>query len=168
MLKIRQSIRPFIVLAAAALLLGAKSSGPQVGQMAPNFELALFDGGKVKLQDLRGQVVILNFWATWCVPCRTELPLLDRYTQLRAKDGLKVYAVTTEDSVPPYMLKKLFSVLHLSPVKRMRGPYAYTAVPTNYVIDRAGRLRYVEAGAMTLDTLNREVGTLLAEPIPPQ
>ncbi len=168
MLKIRHSIRPVAVLAAAVLLLGAKSSTPQVGQMAPNFELALFDGGKVKLQDLRGQVVILNFWATWCVLCRTELPLLDRYTQLRAKDGLRVYVVTTEDSVPPYMLKKLFAVLHLAPVKRIRGPYDYSAVPTNYVIDRAGRLRFMEAGAMTLDTLNREVSTLLAEPGPPQ
>lgn len=164
--KLANTLRAFAIIGAAPLLLGAKAPAPTVGEMAPDFELSLVNGGKVKLRDLRGQVVILNFWATWCVPCRTELPLLDRYAQLREKHGLKVYAVATEDSVPPYLMKKLFAVLHMSPVKKMRGPYEFTAVPTNYIIDRSGRLRYKVAGAMDLAALNREVGPLLAEPAP--
>ena len=106
----------------------------------PNVELVLVDGKRVHLADLRGQVVVLNYWATWCVPCRAELPLLDAYFWLReAGWPLKIFAVATEDSVPKNQLKKLFSVLSISPTDHIRGgPFAYIeALPTNFVIDRS-------------------------------
>ena len=52
---------------------------PTVGEPAPNFELTTFDGQKIRLSDLKGHVVVLNFWATWCGPCKRELPLLSAY-----------------------------------------------------------------------------------------
>ena len=151
--------------AGALMLIGAKP--PAVGAVAPDFQLTLVDGTKVSLADLRGKVVVLNFWATWCVPCRQELPTLDAYYQKQQKAGLRVYAVTTEDSLPLYELKKLFAVMHIPAVRRMRGNYEVLGgVPTNFVIDRAGRVRYAKANAFNLDELNALLVPLLREPAP--
>jgi len=155
-----------LVLALIGASAGAKQ--PKVGDLAPDFELTLVDGRKVALSELRGNVVVLNFWATWCVPCRAELPILDRYYDIQAKAGLRVFAVTTEDSVPLNQLRKLFSVMRIPPVRKLKGPYGdITALPTNYVIDRAGRVRYAKAGAFDLDMLNQVLVPLLNEPAPP-
>lgn len=140
---------------------------PKVGEIAPDFELSLVDGTKVKLSELRGQVVVLNFWATWCVPCRRELPLLDSYYKINQKHGLRVFALTTEGSLPIYQLKKLFAVMSVQPARAIKGQYdTLGGVPTNYVFDRAGRLRYAKAAAFDLDDLNREIIPLLNEPAP--
>ncbi len=154
-----------LTLCAALLLIAAKK--PVVGAEAPDFEMTMLDGSKVNLRDLRGEVVVLNFWATWCVPCRTELPTLDAYYALQAKHGLKVFAITTEDSVPIFRLKKLFAQMHIPSVRRIKGPYGpLTGVPTNFVIDRAGRVRYAASGAFGLTELNTLLVPLLNEPRP--
>ena len=154
-----------LVLVALASI-GAKA--PEIGARAPLFELTLVDGTKISSADLRGQVVVLNFWATWCVPCKKELPTLDGYYAAASKYGLRVFAVTTEDSVPLSQLKTLFAAMHISPVRKIRGPYdVMRGVPTNYVIDRAGRIRYAQAGAFDLDALNTLLIPLLKEPAPP-
>ena len=159
-----------ILISSLALALAATpalAKLPQAGDMAPDFKLKLMDGSKVSLADLRGQVVVLNFWATWCGPCKKELPLLDAYYNIQKAHGLRVFAVTTEDSLQPYQLKKLFAVMHMTPVMRMQGPYGEVkAVPTNYVIDRAGRIRYAKAAAFDVNDLNAVLVPLLNEPAP--
>jgi cytochrome c biogenesis protein CcmG, thiol:disulfide interchange protein DsbE len=154
-----------LVMLPLTLASAAPVPKPVIGELAPDFELTMIDGSKVKLGELRGNVVVLNFWATWCVPCRAELPTLDRYYDLLKDKGLRVYAVTTEDSLPQYQLKKLFQVMHIPPVRRMKGPYEPIkgAVPTNFVIDRSGKLRYAKAGAFDLDSLNATLVPLLNE-----
>ncbi len=139
-----------------------------IGQPAPDFTLTLVDGTKITRDQLRGQVVILNFWATWCVPCRAELPTLDTYYNMRKDAGLRVFAVTTEDSLPAYQLKQLFQVMHISPVRKIKGPYDTIgdAVPTNIIIGRDGRIRYAKAAAFDLDSLNAILVPLLREPMP--
>jgi cytochrome c biogenesis protein CcmG/thiol:disulfide interchange protein DsbE len=155
---------------AVLLALGgaSESKAPVVGEIAPPSELTLLDGTKVKLSDLHGQVVVLNLWATWCVPCRKELPLLDRYYQIQKPRGLRVFAVTTEDSLPLYRLKPLFAAMTIEPTRKISGTFKKIndAVPTNYIIDRAGKVRYAKAGAFTLDTLNQELVPLLNERAP--
>ncbi|MGK6319958.1 TlpA family protein disulfide reductase [Sphingomonas sp. DT-204] len=142
-------------------------SQPKVGMLAPNFELKLVDGSKVTLDELRGNVIVLNFWATWCVPCREELPLLDRYYNLQRSHGLKVFAITTEGSVPLYKLKPLFAKMTIPSARGIKGPYdSLGGVPTNFVIGRDGRVRYARAGAFDLDALNAILVPLLNERAP--
>ena len=155
-------------LAAALMWMSTPAAAKiVVGQPAPDTELTLLDGSKVMLSSLRGQVVLLNFWATWCVPCRVELPLLDQYYRRTEKYGLRVFAITTEGSVPLYRMKPLFVAMAITPAKRVKGDYANVkAVPTNYIIDRAGIVRYAAARAFDLDDLNRLLVPLLKE-VPP-
>jgi len=157
--------------AAAALaglaVAGAAQAGPKVGQPAPDFTVTTFGGRTVKLADLKGDVIILNFWATWCGPCRNELPLLEAYFRIYAKYGFQVLAVATEDSVPEERLKPLAAELTIPLIRRMRGPYyELDGVPTNYVIDRTGKLVYAKAGAFDLDALNALIVPLLNQPVP--
>lgn len=157
-----------VVAAVAALALaGAAEAAPKVGQPAPDFTVTTFGGRTVRLADLKGNVILLNFWATWCAPCRVELPLLEGAFQAYNKYGFQVLAVASEDSVPEKKLRPLAAQLTIPFVKRMKGPYRdLGAVPTNYVIDRSGKLVYAKAGALDLDTLNAIVVPLLREPVP--
>jgi thiol-disulfide isomerase/thioredoxin len=146
-------------LLGAAPALGAT---PQVGVPAPDFELLTFDGERISSRDLAGQVVVLNFWATWCGPCKVELPLLESVYRRARGAGLRIFAVATEDSLSPEQLKPLSKALTLPLILKLQGPYrALDAVPTNYVIDRQGVLRYAQAGAFDLDAINRILGPLL-------
>ena len=137
---------------------------PLVGQPAPDFAVTTFDGKKLSLADFKDQVLVVNFWATWCGPCKKELPLLDRYFAIQQSHGLRVVAVTTEDSAPLKALKPLAATVSFPMARAMRGPYhVMTGVPTYYVIDRRGILRYAKAGAFDLDALNAILVPLLRE-----
>jgi len=153
--------------AAACILASAAQAAPKVGELAPDFTVTTFGGRTVKLADMKGEVIILNFWATWCGPCREELPLLEEFFKAYNKYGFQVLAVATEDSVPESQLRPLASKMTIPFVKRLKGPYRQlNAVPTNYVIDRSGKLVYAQAAAFDVDALNAIVVPLLREPVP--
>ena len=136
-----------------------------VGAPAPDFDATSLDGKSVGLADFKGQVLVINLWATWCAPCKAELPMLEGYYRAQAKYGLRVVAVSTENSLPPKKLEPLAAHLTLSMVRDFHGPYQAInrTVPTNYVIDRAGVVRYAEPGAFTLDKLNALLVPLLQQ-----
>jgi len=159
----------FLALAPISLALAtiAHAKTPVVGQLAPDFKAKTIDGKVVTLADLRGQVVLINFWATWCVPCKHELPLIDGYYRATKDHGFTVLAVTTEDSLQMYQLAPLAKVLSFPLVKSFHGPYEpLTGVPTNYIIGRDGVLRYAKSGAFSLDDLNALMVPLLNERAP--
>jgi thiol-disulfide isomerase/thioredoxin len=138
--------------AAFALWLGV-ISGAAVAQEPPDFPeitLMTMDGsGKVGLDDFRGRPVLLSFWASWCGPCRIELPeLQELYTEL-AGDGFVLLTVNLDDS--PRLAARFMEQIGLSvPVYRMpRGQVALIGVsglPTNILIDREGRPVKIYAG----------------------
>ena len=146
---------------------------PKLGEPAADFKAKTFAGEEVKLDDYKGQVLIINIWPTWCGPCKREMPLLDAYYSIYAKNGLRVIAITTEDSAPNSALKPLQAILRFPLIRNFHGRYGPidSAVPSNYVIDRAGVLRYAKAGAFGLDDLNTIIVPLLnehpAEVVPP-
>lgn len=159
------------VWAALALVAGlaappALAERPVVGQPAPNFEITTPNGRKLTLSDFKGQVVVLNFWATWCAACRYELPLLDAYYQGFGSMGLRVFAVNTEESLPLSQIRPAVAGLKIPVIRHLTGPYrSLGALPTNYVIDRAGVLRYAKAAVFTEDVMNSVLGPMMREPV---
>lgn len=156
---------------AAGLSAGLVTSAqarPKIGQPAPKFTLHTFDHRKITQADLAGQVVVLNFWAVWCGPCKAELPAIDAYVR-KASSDLRVFAVTVDNAVSDSALKPLASVLSFPLVTRIDGRYGAIdgAVPSNYIIDRNGILRYAEANAFSYDSFAAMVGPLLAEKATP-
>jgi cytochrome c biogenesis protein CcmG, thiol:disulfide interchange protein DsbE len=157
------------VMATATILGGsAIASSPKVGDPVPHFIVRTFDKQVVDSNDLAGKVVIINRWAVWCGPCKQELPALDAYYRAHAKDGLRIFAVTIDQSVPDYRLHPLSAALAFPLAHAVKGPFPETeGVPTNYVIDRRGVVRYIHAGAFDAASLDAVVGPLLAQPASP-
>jgi cytochrome c biogenesis protein CcmG, thiol:disulfide interchange protein DsbE len=115
----------------------AAAKEPRVGTAAPDFQLTTMDGAKFNLADFKNQVLVLNFWATWCAPCRKELPMLDAYYRQQKQAGLRVLAVTTDSAPPLSQLKRLAAALAIPVVRRFSGAYGpLQGLPTNVVIDR--------------------------------
>jgi peroxiredoxin len=160
--------RMIAAVVAASVATGVAQAAPlKVGEQAPDFTVTTFGGRTVKLADLKGDVIVLNFWATWCAPCRRELPALETAFEAYSKYGFQVLAIATEDSVPDSKLKPLAAHLQIPFVKRLNGRYrTLEGVPTNYVIDRSGKLVYAQSGAFDIDSLNAVVVPLLKQPIP--
>ncbi|MDB5707422.1 MAG: TlpA family protein disulfide reductase [Sphingomonas bacterium] len=149
---------------ATPLSVEAMPLGPKVGDQAPNFELLLLDHTKVSLADLKGQVIVINLWASWCGPCKQEMPILDYMQRNLADRGLRVIGVVTNDSVDQVRVRNVSKVLGYSISMRITGKYpAGKGLPTSYVIDRKGVIRYIEEGAFTAESFASLIGPLLNE-----
>lgn len=139
-----------LALAGMASVRTAIAALPAVGTRAPDFSLKSSTGRNMRLSELRGEVVLLNFWATWCGPCRQEMPQLGRlYTQYR-EAGFTLLGVNIDDSRAnaETMVKKLgvhFPTLFDSD-KRVARLYDVDTMPATLLIDRDGRVRYVHRG----------------------
>jgi cytochrome c biogenesis protein CcmG/thiol:disulfide interchange protein DsbE len=172
MVSMTKRLACFIALLVACAMPAVRTAQGQelvINGPAPDFSATIFGGREVSLADYKGQVLIINFWATWCGPCKEELPLLNNYySAAKQRDyGLKILAITTEDSLPINTLTPLAAKVSFDMARHFHGPYrALKAVPTNYVIDRNGILRYAKADAFDLDSLNAVIIPLLQQPVP--
>jgi peroxiredoxin len=130
--------------------MGTATALPAVGVVAPDFALKSDSGRNVRLSELRGQVVLVNFWASWCSPCRQELPLLNKiFTRYRAA-GFTLLAISVDDDRKnaEAMLKRLelqFPTL-FDGNKNVVKLYGVDTMPATLVIDRDGRVRYLHRG----------------------
>jgi cytochrome c biogenesis protein CcmG, thiol:disulfide interchange protein DsbE len=168
----RDWLRAAIGLAlGGAFAAGAARAGAlALGASAPPLVLRTLDGRDIDTRALRGQVVIATFWATWCVPCRTELPLLSAYAARHAQHGLQVLGFSLDG---PDRLREVRAVAATLafPVGLLGSPWAGAygriwRVPVSFVIDRAGRLAHDgwddADPAWTAERLQRIVDPLLA------
>lgn len=117
---------------------------------APDFTLKNSKGDNVRLAEQRGQVVMLNFWASWCGPCRQEMPLLDGISKKYGKMGFVLYGINVEqdNKDAKKMLQDLgvtFSILY-DPESKLSSLYNVDAMPTSVMIDKKGQIRYVDRG----------------------
>ncbi|HXQ11942.1 MAG TPA: TlpA disulfide reductase family protein [Caulobacteraceae bacterium] len=162
-------IRVWTVLLAAVVLVTGPASAARVGRPAPAFTLVTLDHQRYSLADLRGKVVVLNFWATWCTPCKAELVAMNNYARRHPGEGLAIFAIKTDD-YPAYKLVELAKALPFPVVADFRS-WDYgeinKQVPSSYVIDRAGVLRLKQAGAFNEDSFDQTISPLLAQPPPP-
>lgn len=126
------------------------SAAKEINQPAPNFTLKSLSGKNLKLSEFRGQVILLNFWASWCGPCRQEMPILEEIHN-RYKDlGFSVLGVNVDSD--PEKAKQLlkdtpvsFPIL-LDMQNRTSELYHLEAMPTTILIDRDGTMRYLHKG----------------------
>lgn len=139
----------------------------EVDYPAPPLALVDVDGQSVTLADYVGQVVLLNNWATWCPPCRAEMPELQAYHTAHQEQGFTVIAVEAGD--PASQVQQFVEEYDLTfPVWVDTGQQALTifrnlALPNSFVIDREGQVRLAWSGAITLDVLEKYVTPLLEE-----
>ena len=151
-----------IIIAAVVILLQGKDSffnlsdyPPRVkpGLPAPNFTFPGLDGKPVSLTDFKGKVVFLNIWATWCPPCRDEMPAMEKlYQELKGKD-FEILAISIDTSgakvVAPFMKEyKLSFPALLDPDGTVQNLYGTTGVPESFVINKDGIIEKIVIGPM--------------------
>jgi cytochrome c-type biogenesis protein len=145
----------------AGMTLGAADARP-----APEIELKTLDGQPFQLSSLRGRVVILNFWATWCVPCRAEIPDLSAMQRDLAARGLTVVGVSADDTADDVRdfqkeLKQDYTVV--LGTSAAKSQYGVVGLPRTFIIDRAGRIRRTIPGERARAQFEADVLPLLDE-----
>jgi cytochrome c biogenesis protein CcmG, thiol:disulfide interchange protein DsbE len=151
----------------------SKYEPPKIGKAAPDFSLVDLNDKEVRLSDLRGKVVFLNFWATWCKPCKEEMPSMEILHRNFEKDGLVVLAVsidrvTTTKDIPPFIksMNLSFPVL-VDSWGKTDMPYKRMGVPETFIIDQQGVIREIVIGPRDwtrLDSLTVLTGLLKVTP----
>jgi peroxiredoxin len=149
---------------------GATSEGlqtaPRTGFLAPDFTLITLDGNSVRLSDLRGKPVLINFWASWCGPCRTEMPHIQAAFESHADDGLVVLAVDQMESPPPVArfveeFGLTFPIL-MDSHGTVSASYRARALPISFFVDADGVIRDTFTGPMTAGLLESKLKTILS------
>jgi cytochrome c biogenesis protein CcmG/thiol:disulfide interchange protein DsbE len=160
-----------IVVAVATLLPAAFASAGSLrpGASAPGLTLPAGDGKTLSLANLRGKVVLVDFWASWCGPCQTEFPALDAMYRSLHDRGVEVVAVNLDEKHAdaerfladhPHEMPVVFD-----PTGKSAETFGVEGMPTSFVIGRDGRVRFVHVGytSRTLQSYQREIEQLLAE-----
>ena len=137
---------PLAALAAVFVAVAWPAAATDGSQPAPGFTLTSRAGKPVSLADLKGQVVMINFWASWCGPCRQEFPALDEMYKKYKPMGFEMVGINVESEkadaekflgATPVSFPILFD-----PDNKVSGTYGVSAMPTTFLVDRQGRLRW--------------------------
>ncbi len=133
---------------------------------APDFTLRDANGKSVRLSDYKGQVVLLNFWATWCGPCKIEIPWFMEFQKTYKDRGFTVLGVALDDdgwdSVKPYIERKQFNypvMIGSMQVEQLYG--GIESLPTSFIIDRQGRIASTHVGLVTKNVYEDDIRQLL-------
>ena len=160
-------------------IIGPAVEGLRVGDIAPDFDVPLddgtsyrlhdLDGNPVRLEDLRGKAVWLNFFATWCPPCQGETPILRDLAERYEDQGLEVVGVsvqeTTADDVHAYAERyQLPYTIGFDGSGHVFHQYRVYALPTQFFIDPDGRIRYIAQGPMSEEGASQRIESILPKP----
>lgn len=139
-----------VTAVVASALMTSTAHAVAVKEDAPDFTLKSLEGSNLRLEEYRGQVVLLNFWASWCGPCRQEMPILDKLHQRYEDTGFAVLGVNVEGEAAPAQkivdkTNVTFPVL-IDDAQATSKLYDLKAMPSTVVIDRDGVVRYIHLG----------------------
>jgi peroxiredoxin len=144
------------------------SSNPSIirpGQPAPDFSLPALSGETIRLSDLQGQVVLVNLWATWCPPCKAEMPTINDFYQEHQEAGFTALMANVQEdgeTVQAFITANGFSFpVLLDGQGELMKLYGVRGLPTTFIIDRNGRVRHIQTGAITQAELAAAVTPLL-------
>jgi cytochrome c biogenesis protein CcmG/thiol:disulfide interchange protein DsbE len=157
---------PLLALLAYGFTLDAKYiPSPLIGRQAPPFTLPLFDGGSVSLESLRGKVVFLNFWASWCVPCRAEARMLEAASRRYQDKGVVFIGIDIQDKEEDARaFLREFGVTYPNgrdASGRAAIDYGVWGIPETFVIDRTGRITYKHVGELGWATITARLDDAL-------
>ena len=135
---------------------------------APQLSLSDLQGKEASLADFRGQVVLVNNWATWCPPCQVEMPDLESYYQKHQAEDFTVVGIEAggeaHDEVAGFVKNYgLTFPVWLDPHDQAYAAFHYPGLPTSYVIDRQGKVRFVWMGAISREALEKYITPLLED-----
>jgi peroxiredoxin len=157
----------FLVLLLLPVVQGCDDTGQEakIKEPAPDFALKLLDGSSFPLQDHKGHAVVVNFFASWCVPCKEEAPALESVFQDYRDKDVQIVGVAVQDTESK---ARAFVEEHgltfptgLDAAGKIKQAYRVFGVPTTYFIDREGRITYTHAGAVTTELLEHELDKTL-------
>jgi peroxiredoxin len=176
-----QRFSPFVIVILPIILFGCKSASQksdsntdatpvastQASTPAPDFELKDLDGNSHKLSDYRGKVVVLNFWATWCPPCRAEIPSFIE-EQKSLGPNVQFLGIALDDDgaakVKPWAASHGINYPILLTNESVTHDYGdVNSIPATFYIDKQGRIRHAAIGAQEKSTLEENIKPLLAE-----
>lgn len=143
-------LRRFAWVAVLSFVGFGANASVNLSDEAPDFTLKSLQGSNLRLEEYRGQVVLINFWASWCGPCRQEMPILDRLHQRYEDTGFTVLGVNVEGEVTPAQkivdkTNVTFPVL-IDEKQSVSQLYDLEAMPSTVVLDRSGIVRYIHLG----------------------
>lgn len=135
------------------------------GLPAPDFELSSLNGEMIALSDYQGQVVLVNMWATWCPPCKAEMPGINAFYEAHKDEGFVVLAVNSREdaaTVDAFIQASGFSFpVALDLTGEVTDRYHASGLPTSYIIDRTGNIHHIQTGAISEEQLKAIIDPLL-------
>jgi len=162
-----------VILTTVALLLSvaatmsADVAQPAARQAAPDFTLPTAQGKSVRLSALKGQVVLLDFWATWCAGCKVEIPWFMEFQRTYQSKGLSAVGVAMDEdgwrTITPYLKEHPINYAIVTGDPAIAEHYGVTALPITVLIDRAGRVAATHRGLVDKTTFEKDLRRLLEE-----
>jgi len=141
------------------------STSPLISRLAPNFVLKDLNRERMELRDYRGKVVLLNFWATWCGPCKIEMPKFDAWQKQYGGEQFQVLGISMDDSEMPVQAEerrlKLDYPLAMGDPKMVASYGGILGLPVTFLIDRKGKIQAKYLGAADLQSMEQEIKILL-------
>lgn len=154
----KRTVMAWTLAGALAACSGAMEDGPRrptTGEEAPPYAAATLEGDTVSLESLRGSVVLLNFWATWCAPCRYETPFLQSLAEEHEAEGLRVVGVSMDTGDANELIREFMDeygvtyTILADPQMRGMDAYQILGLPGTFLIDRDGTLRWMRYGPVS-------------------